>query len=56
MPSLRPHLGRDARSVACDGDMIDAAARGMLDRHPGSGVVATLGVKPYRVPPEYLEA
>ena len=35
MPALRPFLGRDVQSVACDGDMIDAAARGMLDRHPG---------------------
>ncbi len=31
IPALRPFLGRDAQSVPCDGDAIDAAVRGMLD-------------------------
>ena len=55
MPSLRPHLGRDARSVACDGDMIDAAARGMLDRHPGSGVVAKFMLREKRLPLAFID-
>ena len=50
MPALRPFLGRDVRSVACDGDMIDAAVHGMLDRHPGSGVVAKFMLRSKRLP------
>lgn len=55
MPALRPHLGRDARSVACDGDMIDAAVRGMLDRHPGSGVVAKFMLREKRLPLAFID-
>lgn len=55
MPALRPFLGRDARSVACDGDMIDAAARGMLDRHPGSGVVAKFMLREKRLPLAFID-
>ena len=55
MPALRPHLGRDARSVACDGDMIDAAARGMLDRHPGSGVVAKFMLREKHLPLAFID-
>ena len=55
MPALRPFLGRDARSVACDGDMIDAAVRGMLDRHPGSGVVAKFMFREKRLPLAFID-
>lgn len=55
MPALRPFLGRDARSVACDGDMIDAAVRGMLDRHPGSGVVAKFMLREKRLPLAFID-
>lgn len=55
MPALRPFLGRDARSVACDGDMIDAAARGMLDRHPGAGVVAKFMLREKRLPLAFID-
>lgn len=55
MPSLRPYLGRDARSVACDGDMIDTAVHGMLDRHPGSGVVAKFMLRSKRLPLAFID-
>lgn len=55
MPSLRPYLGRDARSVACDGDMIDTAVHGMLDRHPGSGVVAKFMLRDKRLPLAFID-
>ena len=55
MPALRPFLGRDVRSVACDGDMIDAAVHGMLDRHPGSGVVAKFMLREKRLPLAFID-
>lgn len=55
MPSLRPYLGRDARSVACDGDMIDTAVHGMLDRHPGSGVVVKFMLRDKRLPLAFID-
>lgn len=55
MPSLRPFLGRDVRSVACDGDMIDAAVRGMLDRHPGAGAVAKFMLRSKRLPLAFID-
>lgn len=55
MPSLRPFLGRDARSAPCDGDAVDAAVRGMLDRHPGSGVVAKFMFREKRLPLAFID-
>lgn len=55
MPSLRPFLGRDVRSVPCDGDMIDAAVRGMLDRHPGAGVVVKFMLREKRLPLAFID-
>ena len=55
MPSLRPFLGRDARSAPCDGDAVDAAVRGMLDRHPGSGAVAKFMFREKRLPLAFID-
>ena len=55
MPSLRPFLGRDVQSVPCDGDAIDVAARGMLDRHPGAGVVVKFMLREKRLPLAFID-
>lgn len=55
MPSLRPFLGRDVRSAPCDGDAVDAAVRGMLDRHPGSGAVAKFMFREKRLPLAFID-
>lgn len=55
MPSLRPFLGRDVRSAPCDGDAIDAAVRGMLDRHPGAGVVVKFMLRSKRLPLAFID-
>ena len=55
MPALRPFLGRDVRSAPCDGDAIDVAARGMLDRHPGAGVVAKFMFREKRLPLAFID-
>lgn len=55
IPALRPFLGRDVQSVPCDGDAIDAAARGMLDRHPGAGVVAKFMLREKRLPLAFID-
>lgn len=55
MPSLRPFLGRDVRSAPCDGDAVDAAVRGMLDRHPGAGVVVKFMLRSKRLPLAFID-
>lgn len=37
------------------GDMIDTAVRGMLDRHPGSGVVAKFMLREKRLPLAFID-
>lgn len=55
MPALCPFLGRDVRSVPCDGDMIDAAVHGMLDRHPGAGVAVKFMLREKRLPLAFVD-
>lgn len=55
IPALRPFLGRDVQSVPCDGDAIDVAARGMLDRHPGAGVVVKFMLREKRLPLAFID-
>lgn len=55
IPALRPFLGRDVQSVPCDGDAIDAAVRGMLDRHPGAGVVVKFMLREKRLPLAFID-
>lgn len=55
IPALRPFLGRDVQSVPCDGDAIDVAVRGMLDRHPGSGAVAKFMLREKRLPLAFID-
>lgn len=54
MPSLRPFLGREVRSIACDGDMIYAVVRSMLDRYPRSGVVVKFMLREKRLPVAFV--
>ena len=55
MPALRPFLGRDVRSVPCDGDAIDTAVRGLLDRHPGAGAVVKFMLREKRLPLAFVD-